>query len=179
LIDFKPKQPVFLCGMMGSGKSTVGRILAKQLSLPFHDLDEIIERVAGISIPDIFKNRGEEGFRKLEKKCLLEVVKEAEGVIALGGGALQNQMIVDHIKLYGWLVFIRTPIITIVERLHQKDGRPMVDSKNRKALEDRISELLAERLPFYEQAPISIQTGDQTPEEAAKEIIKKLAVYEG
>lgn len=177
--DFKPKQPVFLCGMMGSGKSTVGRVLAKQLNLPFHDLDEIIEHEAGISIPEIFKKRGEEGFRKLERKCLMELVKEAEGVIALGGGALQNQMVVDHVKLYGWLVFIRTPIKTIVERLHQKEGRPMVDSKNREALERRISDLLDERLPFYEQAPISVHTGDQTPETAAEEIIKKLAVYEG
>lgn len=165
--------------MMGSGKSTVGRVLAKQLNLRFHDLDEIIEREAGISIPEIFNNRGEEGFRKLERKCLLELVKEAEGVIALGGGALQNQMIVDHVKLYGWLIFIRTPIKKIVERLHQKEGRPMVDSKNRKALNERISELLDERLPFYEQAPISVNTGDQIPEKVAEEIIKKLAVYEG
>lgn len=177
--SFKPKQPLFLCGMMGSGKTTIGRSLATLLDIPFYDLDEIIEKEAGISIPEIFKTRGEQAFRTLEKKCLLEIVKNVEGVVALGGGALQNQMIVDHVKLYGWLIFIRTPVDVIIERLHQSSGRPMVDSENRLALKNRILELLAERLPFYTQAPISVESGSKSADETAREIIKKLVVYEG
>ena len=165
--------------MMGSGKTTIGRVLAKELDLPFYDLDEIIENETGQTIPDIFKNRGESGFRKVERECLMNLIKNAHGVIALGGGALQNQMIVDHVKLYGWLIFIRTPVDVIVNRLHKKDGRPMVDGQNMESLRSQIQALFEQRMPLYEQAPISAESDNRPVEEIAKEIINKLIVYEG
>ena len=177
--DFNPKQPLFLCGMMASGKSTIGRKVAEMLKVPFTDLDSRIEQATGKTIPEIFQDEGEEAFRVLERKQLIELVKEAEGVVALGGGSLQNQMLVDHVKLYGWLIFINTPLSDIVNRLYQKKGRPMVESLNREALQHRIEHLFEERLAFYQQSPITVNTKNKSAEESAEEIIQKLKVYEG
>lgn len=169
--------PVFLCGMMGSGKSTIGEHLAKELSMPFTDLDSVIEESEGMTIPEIFNQEGEEGFREIEKKQILKVTGSAEGVVALGGGALQNQQIVDHLKLYGWLVYIDASQVEILDRLSGTSGRPMLD--NSEEIEQRISSLFDERLKFYKQAHFSIQTEKKPVEQVTTEILKKLKIYEG
>lgn len=179
--EFKPiKQPIFLCGMMGSGKSTVGRELAKRLKIPFQDLDIIIEEKAGTSIPNIFEKNGEEAFRKIERETLLEVTASPSGVIALGGGSLQNQHLTDHIKLNGWLVFLQEPIDVITERLHQSEGRPMIDENaaEKSDLREKISSLMKQRIPYYSQAHLTVQPNGLTPTETAAAIIDKLAFYE-
>src|SRR6056297_3585119 len=96
------KQPIFLCGMMGAGKSTVGRPLAKKLQVPFFDLDQMIEDHEELTIPEIFEVKGEQIFRAIERKLIISQTDDMQGVMALGGGALQNQHLVDHIKLNGW-----------------------------------------------------------------------------
>lgn len=169
--------PVFLCGMMGSGKSTIGEQLAKELDVPFTDLDALIEESEEMSIPEIFNQKGEEGFRDIEKKQLLNIAGSAEGVVALGGGSLQNQMIVDHLKLYGWLIYLDASQAEIMNRLSEGSGRPMLDDS--KELSERISSLFDERLTFYEQAHFSIQTEKKSVEKIATEIVKKLKIYEG
>ncbi|PWN06231.1 shikimate kinase [Rhodohalobacter mucosus] len=180
-VNIKPiKQAVFLCGMMGSGKTTVGKELAKLLNVSFHDLDRLIEQRTGNSIPEIFKTEGEEAFRKIERETILDVTASLSGVIALGGGSLQNQHLTDHIKLNGWLVFIQTPIDDIAERLHRKDGRPMIaeNSAEKSDLFDKISSLMEQRIPYYSQAHLTIKTGDLTPPKIAAVIVDKLAFYE-
>ncbi len=120
--------PVFLSGMMGSGKSTIGKELAEELGVPFTDLDRLIEESEGMTIPEIFAQKNEEGFREIEKKQILNIASSAKGVVALGGGSLQNQLIVDHLKLYGWLVFIEASQVEILNRLQVSSGRPMLVS---------------------------------------------------
>lgn len=179
--ETKPlKQPVFLCGMMGSGKSTVGRVLAERLNVTFHDLDSLIEEKAEKSIPEIFEESGEETFRKVERETLLEIAKSPSGVIALGGGSLQNQHLTDHIKLSGWLVFLKAPIDEIADRLHRGNDRPMISDKraNKSALHDKISSLMKQRIPYYSQAHLTVQIKDLTPRGIAEAIIDKLAFYE-
>lgn len=179
--EFKPiKQPVFLCGMMGSGKSTVGRALADRLNVPFRDLDRMIEEKAEKSIPEIFEESGEATFRKIERETLLEVTKSPSGVIALGGGSLQNQHLTDHIKLSGWLVFLNAPIDDIADRLHRREGRPMVseNTASKSDLHDKISTLMKQRIPYYSQAHLTVQIKDLTPRTITEEIIDKLAFYE-
>lgn len=171
------KHPVFLCGMMGSGKSTIGKHLAEELGVPFTDLDAVIEEAEGMTIPEIFNQKKEEGFREIEKKHILKVAGSTEGVVALGGGSLQNQQIVDHLKLYGWLVYIDASQVEILDRLSDTSGRPMIDQSQ--DLEQRISSLFDERLKFYEQAHFSIQTEKKPIEQVTTEIMKKLKIYEG
>lgn len=169
--------PVFLCGMMGSGKSTIGKKLAEDLNVPFTDLDELIEESEEMTIPEIFNQKGEESFREIEKKQIVKIAGSAEGVIALGGGSLQNQQIVDHLKLYGWLVYIDASQVEILDRLSDTSGRPML--KDSTELEKRISTLFDQRLKFYEQAHFSIQTEKKPVEQVTSEIVKKLKIYEG
>lgn len=169
--------PVYLCGMMGSGKSTIGKKVAEELGVLFKDLDSEIEESEGMTIPEIFDQNEEKGFRAIERKQLIKLAGNFEGVLALGGGSLQNQQIVDHLKIYGWLIFIDTSQEEIVRRLSDPSGRPMLERSEEIA--ERISKLFDERLKYYEQAHFSIQTDDKSIEEITTEIVKKLNIYEG
>lgn len=173
----KLKHPVYLCGMMGSGKSTIGEKLAEKLEIPFKDLDSEIEQSEGMTIPEIFDQQEEKGFRAIERKQIIKLAGNFEGVLALGGGSLQNQQVVDHLKIYGWLVFIDTPQEEIVKRLSDPSGRPMLESSDEIA--KRISNLFDERMKLYEQAHFSVQTDNKSIEEITTEIVKKLNIYEG
>ena len=174
------KQPIFLCGMMGSGKSTVGMELAKQLNVPFQDLDSLIEEKTGRTITEIFQSDGEESFRKIEMEMLLKVTGKSSGVIALGGGSLQNQHLTDHVKLNGWLIYLQTPVAVLVDRLQGKKGRPMIanDAGKKGDLNKKISSLMKQRIPYYSQAHLTIHRDGLSPQETAADIIDKLAFYE-
>lgn len=169
--------PVFLCGMMGSGKSTIGERLATELEVPFKDLDSVIEESEGMSIPEIFEQKSEAGFRKIERIQLIKLAGSMEGVLALGGGSLQNQQIVDHLKIYGWLIFIDASMEDIVGRLSDPSGRPMLEHSDE--LAERITSLADERMKYYEQAHFSVQTEGKSIEQSITEIVKKLKIYEG
>lgn len=171
------KKPVFLCGMMGSGKSTVGRKVADKLEVPFCDLDEVIENEAGKPIPEIFKDKGEPGFRKLERSLLIRKSQYSKGVMALGGGSLQNQHIVDHLKIYGWLVFLDVPLSVILNRISGDANRPMLRADTPEKI--KVQSLLEERLPLYRQAEITIDAGNRMADEIAHELIKKMTLYDG
>ncbi len=171
------KQPVFLCGMMGSGKSTIGKQLGVELGATFKDMDDLIELKMNMSIPEIFEKLGEESFREAEKNLLIEESQRNDGVLALGGGSLQNQNLVDHVKLQGWLIFLDTPLTTLVERLRRSQNRPMIDNTT-SGLENRLNRLLEERLPLYSQAHIKIKTDGLSIKEIVTNIRKQLANYE-
>jgi len=173
--SIKLKQPIFLCGMMGAGKSSVGKILADKCGLPFHDLDKLIEDSEQLKIPEIFETKGESYFREIERKLLIKTSQNIEGILALGGGSLQNQVIVDHLKVLGWLVYLKEPEHSLVERLKNSGNRPLLKNED---IQQKISSLLKERSEFYEQAHITIVRAGKSREETADEILKKLKVYE-
>lgn len=177
------KKPVFICGMMGSGKSTVGRKLAAVLDVPFCDLDEMIVNKVEMSIPEIFDQKGESGFRELERSILIHESQYFKGIMALGGGSLQSQHMVDHLKIYGWLVFLDVPQSVILDRISGDANRPMLkDDKTDQANAPeklKIESLLEERLPLYRQAEITISAGFRSADEIAHELIKKLTLYDG
>src|SRR5699024_6052806 len=144
---------------MGAGKTTIGRALAQRLECSFQDLDNIIVERAGKAISSIFADSGEAKFRILERKCLLEVSDSHRGVIALGGGSLQNQQVLDHLKSTGLLIFIKAPLSLIIERIADDEGRPMLldehgKPKERERLYKDIEALYKSRLPLYDQADI-------------------------
>lgn len=171
---------IFLCGFMGAGKSTIGRRLAEELEVPFADLDTIIEDAAGKSIPDIFEDEGEEQFRELERKHLLKTIRNFKGVLALGGGALQNQHLVDHIKINGLLIFIETPFSVIFERITGQKHRPLLLKedgalKEKDKLQKELKTLYQQRLPRYRQAELTIQTKNQSSvEETVAALARKI-----
>jgi len=173
----KLKQPLFLCGMMGSGKSTVGKTLAEMLDAEFQDLDEMIANEADMSIPDIFEKHGESYFRELEQQLLIKVSQKTTGIMALGGGSLQNQRIVDHLKIYGWLVFLNVPKYVILERISEDQNRPMISDNNQ--LQNTVESLISQRMQFYEQAQITINAAEGTPTQIAEKILKRIDLYEG
>ena len=168
-------KPVFLCGMMGSGKSSVGRLLAKKMGVPFQDLDDLIENREQMPIPEIFSKKGEEYFRNVEKNLLENRAEKLRGVIALGGGSLQNQEIVDHLKTVGITVFLQVPISVLLTRLRGGRNRPMLAGVD---LEEKLLTLMKERLPLYEQADITIPVENEPHIRVVQSIINKLATYE-
>lgn len=171
---------IFLCGFMGTGKTTIGQKLAAELDYTFEDLDDRIVERAGKSIPEIFEAGGEGQFRTVERKALMEVCRSFKGVVALGGGSLQNQHLLDHLKLNGLLIFIETPFPIIMDRIYQDKNRPLLldengNIKDRETLEEELRFLYDARLPLYRQAAISIQVENgNTPEEQVKTLIKKI-----
>lgn len=168
--------PVFLCGMMGAGKSTIGKLLARKTGLPFQDLDHVIETAEGRSIPEIFEKKGEAYFRETEAGWLAQNTQKYTGILSLGGGSLQHQQLVDHLKMYGWLVFLDASASILYNRLKKSKNRPMLNGIN---LQTRIESLLEERRSLYEQAHITIKSDTLTENEIVNELIKKLLIYEG
>ncbi|MEX0593962.1 MAG: shikimate kinase [Balneolaceae bacterium] len=168
------EKPILLCGMMGSGKTTIARILARRLNCPWSDLDRIIEKRKGRTIPELFDTEGETYFRQLEREELERVLNEPPSIIALGGGALQSQEVVNHVRNTGWLIFLDAPQSVLLERLGRKTGRPLTDSLNKDELRQKIDTLFAQREGFYRQAHITIPVGQLTPFEIAEQIEEQI-----
>lgn len=157
-----------LTGFMGSGKTTVGVLVADALGCPFTDLDALIVKKAGRSIPEIFAAEGERGFRRLEKRALEEsVAKYAENtaVLALGGGTVTLPGAVKLLRENTLCIYLKAPLEVLQQRLEgQKEGRPLAD--------DQLPGRLEQREPLYEAAAhIVIDTSGLAPEEIADEII--------
>ncbi len=156
ILDMK----IFLLGLTGAGKSTVGKLLANKLGYPFIDLDEVIKYETKRTIEDIFAKEGEEYFRKLENKYLKKVASVDRRVIATGGGTPCYHDSMDFIKRSGLSLFLYTPLELVTERLFNSDpsNRPMLKGKSKEELHQFLSDKLNERLPFYSRADFSIDT---------------------
>ena len=159
---------ITLTGFMGSGKTTVGRVLADFLGCPFMDLDDLIVKKAGKSIPEIFAQDGEPAFRQLEARLLRQTVEkytENTVVLALGGGAVTAPASAALLREKTVCIYLRATLETLLSRLEgETAGRPLADA----SLADR----LAAREPLYEQtAHVIIDTDGLSPDEVADEII--------
>ena len=159
---------IALTGFMGSGKTTVGKVLADFLGCPFMDLDDLVVKKAGKSIPDIFAQDGEPAFRELEAQILRKTVAkyaESTAVLALGGGAVLAPASAALLHEKTVCIYLRAALDTLLERLAgETAGRPLADA----SLADR----LASREPIYEEtAHVIIDTDGLSPDEVADEII--------
>lgn len=170
---------IILIGYMAGGKTSVGKILSEKMNLPFIDLDHSIEKVAGMTISEIFQTKGEIYFRKLENRVLKEVLANpGEFVLATGGGTpcYGDSLAAMHQTENGVTIYLRTPIRVLAERLFQeKTNRPLVSHLH--TLEE-VTEFVGihvfERARFYTQADSIIDTETHTPEEIATIIQKKM-----
>ena len=159
---------ITLTGFMGSGKTTVGKVLADFLGCPFMDLDDLIVKKAGKSIPEIFAQDGEPAFRQLEARLLRQTVEkytENTVVLALGGGAITAPASAALLREKTVCIYLRATLETLLSRLEgETAGRPLADAS--------LATRLAEREPLYEQtAHVIIDTDGLSPDEVADEII--------
>ena len=161
------KRPVFLVGMMGAGKSTLGRILAEHLSLPFLDADDWVEAASGKSISELFEVEGEDAFRRWEQQFLLSLSPEPK-IIATGGGLPCFHGNMERMKQMGTVVYLQLPVQHLFQRLTTNENRPLL--KNVNGLEQTICELLERRNPIYEKAHLVLQ-GDQSLDELVQEFL--------
>ncbi len=164
-----PQQNVALTGIMGVGKSAVGRALARKLKRRFVDLDKIIEKSQGMKVSDIFAQRGELFFRQCEKQALNAILENDDQVIATGGGAIIDEENLRRVKTKAVLVCLTANIDTLLKRLGLGSKRPLINHGDRKI---RIQELLQLRQQQYAQAHFSVDTTDLTIDEVAAIIIE-------
>ncbi|MGZ3273093.1 MAG: shikimate kinase [Caulobacteraceae bacterium] len=147
-----------LVGMMGAGKSSVGKRLAQALDLPFTDADEEIERAAGLSIPDIFALRGEAEFREGERRVIARLLDEPPHVLATGGGAFVNPETRALVRAKNAVsIWLKADPEVLARRVGRKDNRPLLRGKDPR---QALTELLAAREPAYGQADLIVESND-------------------
>jgi shikimate kinase len=160
-------QNIALIGFMGTGKTSVGRLVAEVLHFEFLDTDELIEEYTGRSIPDIFSKDGEPAFRALEKKVVEELASKTKTVIATGGGLPTNPDNLAQLKSFALVVCLWASEEKIWERVRHQSHRPLLlDADPQK----KIHDFLAVRGPFYRQADVLVNTGLRSPREVAQQI---------
>lgn len=153
-------QLIFLVGFMGSGKTTIGKLMAKQLGYNFLDTDAYIVKKKGKSIPEIFDEIGERGFRKLENEVLNELSELDENhVIATGGGMPCHQYRMNKIQKLGTIVYLEIDVKSIVQRVTQgKNTRPILSGLAPFEMEEKISALMKKREPYYKKAQHTVSS---------------------
>ncbi len=168
------RRSIVLVGMMGAGKSSVGRRLAARLAIPFVDADGEIESAAGMTIPEIFAKHGEAYFRAGETRVIARLLDSGPQVLATGGGAVMNQQTRDLIRIKGISVWLKADLDVLVRRTKRRNDRPLAD---------KIKDLLPQREPLYAQSDIVVQSRDEPHDSIVDEIIagvsKHLAVEAG
>ena len=164
---------LFLTGPMGAGKSTIGRQLAKQLLLPFHDSDHEIESRTGVDIPLIFELEGEAGFRKRETTVIDELTRLPNIVLATGGGAVMDPDNRQHLKTRGRVIYLHTSVNHQLKRTRKDRNRPLLQTGNPR---DKLEELMYIRDPLYREiASIIIDTDGMRVRDVVKIIMQRLA----
>ncbi len=162
---------IYLVGLMGAGKTTIGRQLAKSLGLPFYDSDKAIEESTGVDIPTIFEFEGEQGFRDREQKMLQQLTELKGIVLATGGGAILRQENRDLLKENGIIIYLQCSIDRIMERTRRDTQRPLLKTANPK---ERIEQLYKEREPLYLNcADLVVDTGIMQSKAAVNYILEE------
>jgi shikimate kinase len=162
---------IVLVGMPGSGKSAVGRRLGPQLDLMFRDADEEIERAAGKSIPDIFKDHGEEHFRHGERKVIARLLGLGPQVLATGGGAFMVEETRQNIRGAGISVWLKAELALLMRRVSKRNNRPLLMADP----EGALRQLMDARYPVYAAADIIVESRDLPHDAIVAEIINELA----
>jgi shikimate kinase len=171
------KKVVYLTGFMGSGKSTIGPILANTLGWEFFDLDKVIENKSGLKIKEIFDVYGEDHFRLLEGKTLLEISKNNKIVVSLGGGTIADENNLVILKKTGLLFYLKLSASSAYKRLKYKKDRPVLlagmdEDFTKEDLLKRINALYEKRKIFYEQSDFIIDTDNMSVGKTVDRIVK-------
>jgi shikimate kinase len=167
-----PKQALFLVGMMGAGKTTVGRSLSRQLGLDFVDADRELEARLGVGIPTVFELEGEAGFRRRESALIDELTRRDRLVLATGGGVVMDPANRRALHERGFVVYLRASVADLWYRLRRDRQRPLLQTADPRG---RIELLVAERDPLYvEVAHLVVDTGRQPVDSVVADIIERI-----
>lgn len=170
------RRSLVMIGLMGCGKSAVGRRLASRLNLPFVDADEEIERAAGKSITEIFADHGEAHFREGERKVIARLLGNSPQVLATGGGAFMNPDTRGNIRKAGIAIWLKADLPVLMKRVAKRDTRPLLKNADPEATMRR---LMAERYPVYAEADIIVESRDVPHEVIVNDVLAALRNYPG
>ena len=167
-------KPIVIIGLMGAGKSRIGKDLATKLGLPFVDVDDEIVKAAGCSISDIFELYGEKAFRDVEERVMSRLLNSKMQVIATGGGAFMNANIRKAIGEYGVSVWLKAELNVLVERTSRRRGRPLLENGAPATI---LKGLMDKRYPVYSEADIVVDTQDVPIDATVNATADALAAY--
>jgi shikimate kinase len=173
--SFLPQRTIVLVGLMGAGKTKIGRRLAARLDLPFFDSDEEIEAAAGETIEEIFANRGEAVFRDGERRVIARLLQGPVHVLATGGGAFMDPQTRRIIAQRGVSVWLRADLDVLFARVSRRTNRPLLKAPDPRGV---LAELIERRYPIYAEADVTVDSGDGPPDSTAWKAIAALAKCE-
>lgn len=169
-----PARPVVLVGLMGAGKSAIGRRLAQRLSLPFTDADQEIEIAAGCTIEELFTRHGEAAFREGERKVMARLIDQPPQVLSTGGGAFVDPQTRALVKQKGISVWLRADLNVLVDRVLRRQNRPLLKQGDPREVLQKLMEL---RYPIYSEADIVVESRDAPPETTTQDVFDALQAY--
>ncbi len=176
LVEALGRRSVIFVGLMGAGKTAIGRKLSTTLGLPFADSDHAIEEAARMSVPEIFERYGEPEFRSLETRVIARLLEGGPQVLSTGGGAFMNEATRAAIRENGIAVWLKADLDVLLERVRRKDNRPLLKTGDPRAI---LARLMGERHPTYALADITVETRDEKKEVIAAEVASALAHHLG
>jgi shikimate kinase len=170
------QRPIVLVGLMGAGKTTVGRRLAAKLGLAFVDADNEIELAAGKSIPEIFADHGEAYFREGERKVIARLLNSGPMILATGGGAFMNGETRDNIHKTGIALWLKADLPLLMKRVKKRSNRPLLKTEDPEKV---MRQLIEERYPVYAKADVTVESRDVAHASMVGDVIKALAQWPG
>ncbi len=171
-LRFVPSRTIVLVGLMGAGKTKIGRRLAARLNLPFFDSDQEIEAAAGETIEEIFANRGERVFRDGERRVILRLLGEPVHVLATGGGAFMDGATRAAVGRRGVSLWLRADLDVLVQRVSRRSDRPLLKEGNPREV---LAALIERRHPIYAEADVILDSGESWPETTVTRALAALA----
>ena len=174
--DCLGKRAIVLVGLMGAGKSSVGRRLAEKLEIPFVDADHEIEMAAGKTIPEIFADHGEDYFREGERRVITRLLENGKQVLATGGGAYMNSESRERIRDLGISVWLKADLDLLLKRVSRRNDRPLLKEGDPSAILKRLIDL---RYPVYALADVMVESRDVQHGQMVNDVIRALAEWPG
>lgn len=174
--DYLGKRAIVLVGLMGAGKSSVGRRLAEKLEIPFVDADHEIEVAAGKTIPEIFADHGEDYFREGERRVIMRLLENGRQVLATGGGAYMNSESRERIRDLGISIWLKADLDLLLKRVSKRSDRPLLKHDNPASVLKRLIDL---RYPVYALADVLVESRDVQHGQMVNDVIRALADWPG
>ena len=176
LLEKLGDRSIVFVGLMGAGKTAIGRKVAAALGLPFIDSDHEIESVSRMTVPELFERYGEPEFRALEQRVILRLLENGPQVLSTGGGAYMNAQTREAIAAHGLSVWLKADLDLLMERVSKKQNRPLLKTENPRAA---LKSLMDARYPVYAEATLTVTTRDERREVIAAEVIAAVAMHFG
>jgi shikimate kinase len=169
-------RPIVLVGLMGAGKSSIGRRLAEKLGIPFVDADHEIEVAADKTIPEIFNDHGEAYFREGERRVISRLIENGAQVLSTGGGAFINEETRQNINAHGISVWLKADLSLLMKRVMKRADRPLLQTDDPEGV---MQKLMDQRYPVYAKADVTVESRDVQHTQMVNEVIKILAKWPG